>query len=897
MATTDDSPPVTPSGIPDDFATLRVGPSVSADIPADLATMPVANPDVSPTQAEWEAVSVMGANPDSPVPFVFGRRIAQGGMGAILEASDCRLGRTIAAKVMLTEAGCSDDQKQRFVQEAAILGRLEHPNIVPIHDLGRDSEGQLYYTMKLVKGETLQHILDRLRKEDAATLAHYTLDRLLTIFRKVCDALAFAHAQNIIHRDLKPENIMVGEFGEVLVMDWGISKILGEWGSGEASSVAPPQSPARPGPASFTATMDGAVMGTPNYMAPEQALGNVNELDERSDIFSLGGILYAILTLCPPVEGKDVWEILEKVQTAKITSPTLFGATAAKGKSRTRGKVLEATKITPLPHVPGGRVPPALSAVAMKALTLEKVNRYQHVAAFSADIEAYQSGFATSAENAGSWKQFTLLIKRNKAAALGILAVLVVGGTLGTQAFIAGRRAEHTLTDLRRTAPVFFAQAKIVLEEGALDDALEKIGYAIQLDDATADYHLFRANLQQSAQDLAPAAAGYRRVLALRHEDESSKLNLALCEKLLRESGGATLTLEQQHELLAAMRTQKRLVESAPLAALIDPNAETAMATLKARLREYQKQPGWGDGRIMPLPDGTFMVKLYRLAFSDLSILQGQPVSGLSLFDGNATDLSSLTGLPLKDLQIGRTQVSDLSPLRGMPLESLDMSETLVTDISPLRGMKLRTLKMNSSGVSDLSPLAGMPLTDLDCGESKSIADLAPLKGAPLISFQLRNASRVSSLAPLAGASLKRLQLLGIPVTDLSPLAQCPELEDLALILMPVTDLTPLTRLPITRLNCHNVKALDDLGPLRGMPLRFLQISGTSVTDLSPLADCPTLEELILPAGSLDLTPLRHLPNLRRLSTRSTGQAHSIIPAQTAGEFWKEYDAKPAGKK
>jgi serine/threonine protein kinase len=116
------------------------------------------------------------------VPFIFGRRIAQGGMGAILEASDCKLGRTIAVKVMLSEAGVSEEQKLLFIQEAAVLRRLEHPDIVPIHDLGLDSED----------------------------LQHYTLDRLLTIFRKVCNALAFAHAQNIIHRDLKPENIMVG---------------------------------------------------------------------------------------------------------------------------------------------------------------------------------------------------------------------------------------------------------------------------------------------------------------------------------------------------------------------------------------------------------------------------------------------------------------------------------------------------------------------------------------------------------------------------------------------------------------------------------------------------------------------------------------------------------------
>ncbi len=398
-------------------------PSVSpAEFPDDMQTIAVAKP-VAAVPAE---VAVMGANPDSPVPFVFGKRIAKGGMGAILEGEDCKLGRIIAVKVML-DANASDDQARRFVQEAAVLGKLAHPNIVPVYDLGRDSEGALYYTMKLVKGRTLQDILDDLRKEKKEALEQYTLDRLLTIFRKVCDALAFAHASNIIHRDLKPENVMVGEFGEVLVMDWGIAKLLGssndegrmandETNPAHSSFDIPHSSFSAPsGTASLTATMDGAVMGTPNYMSPEQAMGKVNELDERSDIFSLGGILYAIITLRPPVEGKDVWEVLEKVQAANINAPTVFGAsTTGKGKPKSKGDVLEAKKITPLPHIPGARVPGALSAVAMKALTLDKTRRYQTVAALSADIEKFQGGFATSAENAGLTKQLALLIKRNK---------------------------------------------------------------------------------------------------------------------------------------------------------------------------------------------------------------------------------------------------------------------------------------------------------------------------------------------------------------------------------------------------------------------------------------------------------------------------------------------------
>ncbi|NDF01380.1 MAG: serine/threonine protein kinase, partial [Verrucomicrobia bacterium] len=328
-----------------------------------------------------------------------GHEIARGGMGAVLHVHDQKLARSVAMKVML-RGNAGPEERLLFQLEARVLGRLAHPNIVPVHDLGVDAEGRQFYTMKLVQGVTLHELLARLKARDAATLAKYPLNALLTIFKKVCDAVAFAHSQGVIHRDLKPQNIMVGEFGEVLVMDWGLAKILpgsavqaivsSSGGGGPGGTlVMNPKSAARSGvnedtptvvsdpnaatlagstaartaaPLGFSGhqetplphlsssqlTLDGAVMGTPNYMSPEQAAGRVAELDERSDVFSLGGVLYAILTLRPPVEGKDVNELLVRVCRGDIAPP------------------LQATVTTTLPHLPDGRVPEALSAVAMK---------------------------------------------------------------------------------------------------------------------------------------------------------------------------------------------------------------------------------------------------------------------------------------------------------------------------------------------------------------------------------------------------------------------------------------------------------------------------------------------------------------------------------------------------
>lgn len=350
-------------------------------------------------------------------------------MGTVLEVEDRELGRKVAMKVMRLEASASEQARARFVREATVLARLEHPNIVPIHELGRDEEGRLYYTMKLVIGRTLQAVIKGLHVRDPHYIEHYTLDRLLIIFRKVCDALAFAHAKGVLHRDLKPENIMVGEFGEVLVMDWGLAKILQEEEGSEASDpvIDLQHSTFLTEEERLAQTMAGSVMGTPQYMSPEQALGQLDELDERSDIYSLGGILYALLTLRPPVEGKTLEEVLEKVRTGGVTPPSQFGATAPSAKQSAKGEVLEAKKIKPLPHIESGRVPAALSSVVMKALTLDKAARYQSVPEFAADIEKYQTGFATTAEEAGLFTQLRLLVQRHRREfAVGFAAWLII---------------------------------------------------------------------------------------------------------------------------------------------------------------------------------------------------------------------------------------------------------------------------------------------------------------------------------------------------------------------------------------------------------------------------------------------------------------------------------------
>lgn len=405
-----------------------------------------------------------------------GDLLGRGGMGAVYRATQATIERDVAVKVMTLDAD-QPELAERFRREAQVLGRLAHPNIVPIHELGVDTDGRPFYTMKLVKGRTLQAILNALREGDAATAREHTLASLLTVFRKVCDAMAFAHSQGVLHRDLKPENVMVGEFGEVLVMDWGLAKRMNDEGGSMKPAVVAADDAVSSfilQTSSFQGTLQGSVMGTPQFMSPEQARGEIDALDERADVYSLGAILYAILTLRPPVEGKTLDEVLAKVAKAQVTSPSDLVVSTTRGPARP-----EVNQARPLPHIEGGRVPVALSLVVMKALALDKAKRYRHVAEFSADIEKFQSGFATSAENAGFAKQAALLIKRHKgifttaAAAWLLVSALAVWFVMNLRAkerrAVAGEqhatKAEAVAVQERETARQALAKSQLDLAE------------------------------------------------------------------------------------------------------------------------------------------------------------------------------------------------------------------------------------------------------------------------------------------------------------------------------------------------------------------------------------------------------------------------------------------------
>lgn len=235
--------------------------------------------------------------------------VARGGMGSILRAYDADLGRHVAVKILHPELARNPESVQRFVEEAQIGGQLQHPGVVPIYELGLTADERPYFAMKLVKGQTLAALLrSRSSPEDQRR-------RLLDIFEDLCLTMAYAHSRGVIHRDLNPSNVLVGNFGEVQIVDWGLAKVMPRHDPGEGATVIHTLSSR--GASSHESSQAGSLMGTIAYLSPEQARGQVDFVDQHADVFSLGAILCEILTGQPPYIG-DPETVLTRAATGDL---------------------------------------------------------------------------------------------------------------------------------------------------------------------------------------------------------------------------------------------------------------------------------------------------------------------------------------------------------------------------------------------------------------------------------------------------------------------------------------------------------------------------------------------------------------------------------------------------
>lgn len=417
---------------------------------------------------------------------------AKGGLGQVSVAIDRELSREVALKEIQEPFATNEDCRSRFVLEAEVTGGLEHPGIVPVYGLGTYADGRPYYAMRFIKGDSLKTATDNFHSQNkrVSSLSYQSIEfrSLLNRFTDVCNAIEYAHSRGVLHRDLKPGNIMLGKYGETLVVDWGLAKLVGR----EEATPKPDEASLRVQSGSNVApTQLGATIGTPAYMSPEQAEGRHDQLGPRSDVYSLGATLYYVLTGGRPFEQEDLGDLLHAVKNGRFESP------------RERNS----------------SIPKSLSAICMKAMSLAPKDRYESPASLAKDIEAWLADEPVTAQPPTVPEKIARMVKRNRKTAIAsagftvvTIAILLIAVVLIERA----RREERRERELKNVAnanltatneELGIANSKLSKTVDALDDANDELESSLartqtaeedaRLSARVSDIRLYRSQLEQ----------------------------------------------------------------------------------------------------------------------------------------------------------------------------------------------------------------------------------------------------------------------------------------------------------------------------------------------------------------------------------------------------------------
>ena len=798
-------------------------------------------------------------------------RVAEGGMGIVYEASDQVSRRTVAMKVMSGKSGRSKNDLLKFIEEARITALLEHPNIIPVHDLGVTPEQSLFYTMKYVRGINLTDVILGIRHGDEAMIDQYPLSRLLNIFQKVCDAVAFAHSKGVIHRDLKPDNVMIGDFGEVLLMDWGLAQFV------ENTSAAVDREKKENEGVESEDSLDGLasrVVGTPGFLAPERIRDSRFPGDDRSDIYALGATLYSILTLRPPVADKDLKRLVQRVITGDIVPPVHFNEPDFTRSSKSK-----------LPHCAGGLIPAVLSEIAMKAMAVDPAARYASVKEFQRDIEAFQQGKIwhpvvdekfDPADFSDRWVVYggTHELRDGELCIQGGEPQLLIykGDVAGDvrmefdcfQDAICPATIGCFLSAIRSSNPKDMPNSGYRLEYGAFDNTVNVISRVEKkiLTQPTKhplvrgkEYHVcverigsrLRATVNDEeifnfvdpdplsgADRVGIGLIGWRmsthfrriRICTLGTPWMSDFLELA--ERQFQK-GNYLVAMALFQEVMESFSDEDRK-DRARRGYELAYRREAANQVLqdyRSRLRKaWPKVPF----QLRSDNEGLYL-EIPPCGVKDLTPLKGFPLTALALAHNEVSDLEPLRGMPLAMLDCIGNPVTSLEPLKGAPLNSLFCEGGRIESLDPVRDMKLSLLNCANNRIASLEPLRGMQLTFLCCWGNR-IENLEPVRGMPL-TMMICSANRIADLDPLQGMPIVTLICSGNRISSLDPLKGMP-LNVLHCGDNRIASLEPLRGMNLTVLGCH-ANQIASLEPLRGMPLEVVMCGANRLTSLGPL--------------------------------------------------------------
>jgi serine/threonine-protein kinase len=478
-------------------------PQYGAELMTRLANEPPKEPASADTLHDHAAAPASRAAERDATPAPFppaggGSRYrpvrlhARGGLGEVHIAADGELNREVALKRIESAHALDAEHRQRFLREAEITARLEHPGVVPVHGLVHDADGLPSYAMRFIQGESLQEALEHFHAADGLkrdpSERSLAFRQLLSRFLVVCNTIAYAHSRGVIHRDLKPANIMLGPYGETLVVDWGLAKAQGL--SDEVADAEPVQASTAGG---LPSTKAGAVIGTPAYMSPEQARGRKEQVSPATDIFGLGATLYSVLTGKPPFEGKDLLELLVKAQESRFARPR---------------------------QVKAG-IPPALEAICLKAMALEPADRYATATALADDVEHWLADEQVGAYPEPWSARLRRWMRQHRPLVTSATAVLLVSvaSLAVTAVVLAGKNRELTEANTRERAAQAEAMRNFAMARDAVDDC-----YSL-----TSNHPLLQGHNMQPARKLLFDAAlkYYQGFIDRRPDDPQTRAELA----------------------------------------------------------------------------------------------------------------------------------------------------------------------------------------------------------------------------------------------------------------------------------------------------------------------------------------------------------------------------------
>lgn len=748
----------------------------------------------------------------SGLPAEFGRYtieklLGKGGMGAVYLARDSQLSRHVALKVPFFDAKEDPGRMDRFVREARSAARLHHPNICTVFDVG-EHQGRPFITMAFIQGKPLEDLFDSDRLLPVATAVE--------IVRKTAVALQEAHQLSIVHRDLKPANIMVTPAGEPVIMDFGLAKVVGEVDAGEARL-----------------TQEGALLGTPKYMAPEQVNGQQSLIGPATDVYALGVILFELLTGRTPYSG-PLLELLSQISTGSVpnvcdhrrgideTLNNICRKAMSKRPTDRYSTMCELEDALGQVMSQKGNLPMEVQetlAANANGTSSSRVRRNRRTPSLSQGEET-SAGLrinvnTTPGNRPGTLRDAKALrdpksssrpdhrkpsLKKTRRAASGtgiwlscfFFGILIVGGVV-----LRLRTVDGTLVVSVNESD---AEVQVLNEEGKVEitRAGQSDPITISVDPGKHRLKVTKSGFTVFGQDFEIAEGGRQMITA--------KLNPLTEESVSK----ATLS------------------EKLPDAMTEEPPAPNTNQLAFERPDFHQ----W----VMSVRELTVEQQVKAVSEKLVELNPG--------FDGKVEP--RIENGEVEELHFSLEKITDLSPVRALPNLKVLIRQSWfgppsnLSDLSPLKGMSLSTFNGSFCRVSDLTPLAGMKLSILEI-VGCPVSDLSPLKGAPLLSINC-NGTQVSDLTPLREMPLKVISAMGTRIVDLSPLEGL-ELAAMSIGDTNVADLSALKAMPIETLYATNIKA-NDYTPIVTLPLKHLGIDIRTANHVEVLRSIKTLETI-----------------------------------------------------